>query len=109
MLKRLAAASIFLIAAVSAWLLHRADLIIRGDMPVFESMPGGPEPEHQIALLHAGQKFAIAACIDDKSYYGYEIKLRNGRTGYVLKGNTEVEQKSFLFPPYFQPIVWNCF
>jgi hypothetical protein len=109
MSKRLAATAIFVIAVLSVWLLHRADLIIHGETPVFEAMPGGSEPKHQIALLHSGQKFTIDACIDDKSYYGYEIKFRNGRTGYVLKGNTEITQKSFLLPPYSQPIVWNCF
>jgi hypothetical protein len=109
MLNRLTAIAVFLIAATAVWLLHRADLIIRGETPVFESMPGGPEPEHQIALLRVGERFTVDACLDDKSFYGYQIKLRNGRTGYVLKGNTEIAQKSFLLPPYSQPIVWNCF
>ena len=101
-------AAILLVVAVSIGLLHRADLLIHGDTPVFEAMPGGPQREHQIASLHAGARLTVYACIDNKSFVGYEIKLHDGRTGYVLVGNAEVEKKSFLFPPYSQPIVWNC-
>ena len=109
MLKRLAIIAIALVGAFSLWWFNRANLIIRGETQVFEIMPGGPEHEHQIATLHPGEEFTVYACIDDKSYYGYEIRLPSGRTGYVLKGDTEITQKPFVFPPYSQPIVWNCF
>ena len=110
MLKRLAIVAVILVAAFCSWWFNRANLIIRGETPVFDIMWGsGPEHEHQIVTLHKGEEFAVYACIDDKSYYGYEIRLPSGRTGYVLKGDTEITQKSFVFPSYSQPIVWNCF
>lgn len=92
----------------SAWLLHSADLLIHSDTPVFEDMPGGSDREHQMAILHAGDRLTVYACIDNKSFAGYRIGLRDGRTGYVLAGNAEVEKRSFFLPPYSQPIVWNC-
>jgi len=108
MLKLLASVAMVLVVAVSAVLLYRANLIVRAETPIFESMPGGPTPEHRIAILRPGEKLTVYSCIDNKRFAGYEIRLRDGRTGYVLAGNAEVEKKAFLFPPYSSPIVWNC-
>ncbi|HEY2008453.1 MAG TPA: hypothetical protein VGH23_05665 [Rhizomicrobium sp.] len=111
MLKWPVVTAIALVAVFCSWWFSfsRANLVIHGETQAFDSMPGGPERERQIATLRAGEKFVVYACIDDKSYYGYEIRLPNGGAAYVLKGDTEITQKSFVFPPYSQPIVWNCF
>ena len=103
-----AVTAIILVTVFSIGLLHRADLLIHADTPVFENMPGGPQREGQIATLRAGERLTVYACIDNKSFAGYEIRLRCGRLVDVISGNAEIEKKSFIFPPYSQPIVLNC-
>jgi hypothetical protein len=102
MLKWLAIAPI-LVAGFFSWIFYKANLIIHTDTQVFDVFPMGTE--RQIALLHAGDKLAIVACMDEKTMYAYKVHLKDGRTGYILPGGPEIERKAFLFPPYSQPIV----
>lgn len=97
-----------MIAIATAALLRTADLSILADTPVLDRMPSNGQ-EHRIALLRAGTTLPVAACVDTKSLFGYEIRLADGRHGYVLPAETiRIAPRPAILPPYGKPIVWNC-
>jgi hypothetical protein len=52
-----------------------------------------------IKTLAAGEKLAVARCVDSKSFFDYQVRLPDGRLGYVDVNNIDVEMKrpAYLF------------
>jgi len=103
-----AAISGAIIVGTAAFLAERATLIVDANAPVWANVPWPNTKQQKIAVLPAGIKPVVYSCIDIKHYFVYEIRLADGRIGYVDSGSGRPQVRSALLPPYSQPIVWNC-
>jgi hypothetical protein len=46
------------------------------------------EPEKIIAILNPGERVSVIGVYHGKDYDAYEVKLVDGRKGYIIAGNT---------------------
>jgi hypothetical protein len=97
-----------IIIGLAACLPERAVLIVEANTPVHDSVWSANTIQKEIAVLRAGTKTPVYRCIDIKHYFVYEIRLADGRKGYVDSGSGVPEVRSAFLPPYSHPVVWNC-
>ncbi len=93
---------------MAAYLPQRAILPVDKDASVWDSVSALNKNQKPIKVLRTGTKTPIYRCIDSKSYFVYEIRLADGRKGYVDSSSGRPEVRLAFLPPYSDPVVWNC-
>ena len=58
-------------------------------------------------IITAGSRMTVTSCVDVKHYVVPEVRLNDGRVGYVIEGKFNLERKSFAVS-FGWPIVINC-
>ena len=86
---------------------QKIELIAVDDIDVVEKAVIDPEQTRVIGKLQRGERVSVLSCIDLKHYIAPEIRLTDGRRGYVLVGEFRLKRT----PPWSSldsPIVFGC-
>jgi hypothetical protein len=76
-------------------------------VPVSAEPTIDPATARVIAVLEMGARADVLACNDLKHYFVPEIRLQDGRTGFVMGGQFELTKKSPSLK-FDKPIVFSC-
>jgi len=85
---------------------EKADLLVDGNTMVWAQPDFDVERDTPIAALHKGEVIHIEECLDMKTDFVYQVKLPDGRLGYVSPG--EYRLKISHAWEASGPLVSNC-
>jgi hypothetical protein len=71
-----------------------------GAMPTID-----PASTQTIAVVQQGERLQVLACKDLKHYVVPEVRLQDGRLGYVIGGQFEIVRST---PSLGKPLVFSC-
>ncbi|WP_439535379.1 hypothetical protein [Methyloversatilis sp.] len=107
---------IFLLSSAGALLLVLAPIFILGkniELLATTTVPIGAEPTidpattRTVAVLEIGARVVVLSCEDLKHFFAPEVRLPDGRTGFVMGGQFELTKKTPSLT-FDQPIVFSC-
>lgn len=111
-MKAIAALVVFigaLIIAIAVMMAETITLVALEPLAVYKT-PSGEVLQSSTGaaeIIAAGSRLAVTSCVDVKHYVVPEVRLNDGRVGYVIEGKFNLERKSFAVS-FGWPIVINC-
>jgi hypothetical protein len=99
---------VLVVAGSAVALLGRnVELVATTAIPIGAEATIDPASARAIAVLEKGERVDVLSCTDLKHYMVPEVRLPDGRTGFVLGGNFELVRKSPSLHLH-KPLVFSC-
>jgi hypothetical protein len=96
-----------LVTAVLLLLGKNVELLAATSVPIGAELTSDPKATRTIAVLEKGTRVDVLSCKDLKHYSVPEVRLPDGRVGYVLGGQFDLTKKT-PSPAFDKPIVFSC-
>jgi hypothetical protein len=96
-----------LVASVVLLLGKNVQLLTTTPVPIGAEPTTDPASIRTIAVLEKGTRVDVLSCKDLKHYSVPEVRLPDGRVGYVLGGQFELTKKTPSLA-FDKPIVFSC-
>ena len=89
---------------------ERITLVADAPIQVMDRAITDPQQTKAIGSIDQGEEVPVLGCEDLKHYIAPEIKLADGKAGYVLVGQFQLKRHSpwSLSPPKGAPLVFSC-
>lgn len=101
------AVALALMASVALLLGENVELLATASVPIGAEPTADPGSTRTIAVLEKGTRVDVLSCQDLKHYSVPEVRLPDGRVGYVLGGQFELTKRTPSLA-FDKPIVFSC-
>ncbi|MCZ8175125.1 MAG: hypothetical protein O9343_08030 [Burkholderiaceae bacterium] len=81
------------------------ELVAITSVPIGAALTIDPASTQTIAVVQQGERVAVLACKDLKHYIVPEVRLQDGRVGYVIGGQFEIVRSAASIG---KPLVFSC-